>query len=360
MTPPDRLPHVRRLIAETPWAMLPTHLAALVEIVERRAAAATLTADEIQERITAGPGLKSSYAEGDVAVLPIYGAVVPRANLFTDISGATSLQRFQAALRQAAADPTIAAILLDVNSPGGCVDLVPETAADIRAARGQKPVVAVCNTMAASAAYWLACQADEVVITPSGSAGSIGVFLAHDDVSAAMEMEGVKTTLIAAGRYKVEGNCYEPLTDEARQTLEGLVRDFYGMFTADVAKGRGVTAADVRGGFGEGRLLYGKAAVAAGLADRVDTFDNALGGMLRGKYPRKAGARAEDIAIRPQSADAVPPEAVDAVTTLLSPDPDPGPPPAADTASTADAALLEDLVLHLKRSTQSLKEATDA
>ena len=107
--------------------------------------------------------------------------------------------------------------------------------------------------MAASAAYWLASAANEVIITPSGEVGSIGVLAAHQDVSAAMDRDGIKTTLVSAGRYKTEGNPFEPLTDDARGYLQSRVDDYYGMFIRAVADHRRVKIDAVRDGFGSGR-----------------------------------------------------------------------------------------------------------
>jgi signal peptide peptidase SppA len=132
------------------------------------------------------------------------------------------------------------------------------------------------DTLAASAAYWIASQADEIVVTPSGDVGSIGVLVMHDDVSKAEEMAGFKTTVISAGKYKAEGHPFEPLSDEARGELQKLVDDVYAMFVADVAQGRGTTAEAVRSGYGQGRLQLANDAVASGLADRVDTIDSTL------------------------------------------------------------------------------------
>jgi signal peptide peptidase SppA len=171
----------------------------------------------------------------------------------------------------------VSAVVIDVDSPGGMTDLLPELAADMRDARGTKPVLAVADTMMASAAYWIGAQADEVAVTPSGLAGSIGVFATHQDLSEAHASAGVKTTLVSAGKYKTEGNPFEPLGDEARAHLQELVDDAYRQFTADVAKGRRVTVDTVRGGFGEGRVLPAGAAVKAGLADRVATLEQTIG-----------------------------------------------------------------------------------
>ncbi len=192
--------------------------------------------------------------------------------------GGTSTECFGAMFAQAVADPNVAAIVINVDSPGGTVSGVPELAAQINAARGTKPIVAVANGMAASAAYWLASQADEIVVTPSGEVGSIGVFCAHFDESGALEQAGVKPTLISAGKYKVEGNPFGPLTDEALASIQSRVDDLYAMFTSDVAKARAMPVDRVRGrAFGEGRMLGAKRSVNSGMADRVGTLSETIG-----------------------------------------------------------------------------------
>jgi len=270
-------PNVTRLVMEKPWAILPGHLAVMRDLVLMRADGVHLSDEESQQRLGAArPNRGASQAPKSVAVIPIHGSIVPKATMFTDISGATSIQDLRSMFADAMNDPDVGSIVFDVDSPGGQVDLIPEFAADIRAQRGRKPMLAVSNTMMASAAYWLASQADEVAVSPSSMTGSIGVFAAHDDLSAAMEQLGVKTTFISAGKYKTEANSAEPLTEEARAHIQSLVDDAYMAFTGDVAKGRRVTVADVRNGFGEGRVLTAKAAVSAGLADRVATLEQTI------------------------------------------------------------------------------------
>jgi signal peptide peptidase SppA len=147
--------------------------------------------------------------------------------------------------------------------------------------RGKKAQIAQVNDLAASAAYWLASQADEIVSIPSGTAGSIGVFTVHQDLSEALAKEGIKVDVIRAGKYKVEGNPFEPLSDEGRAFIQARVDEAYSSFVKDVARGRGVNVSDVKGGYGQGRALSAKDALTAGLIDRIgtmeDTFSRVLG-----------------------------------------------------------------------------------
>ncbi|MGU3494221.1 S49 family peptidase [Xanthobacteraceae bacterium A53D] len=147
----------------------------------------------------------------------------------------------------------------------------------MRALRGgDKRIVAHINALAASAAYWLASQADEVVVTPSGRAGSIGVYTVHEDVSAALDKAGVKRTYISAGEYKVEGNETEPLPDEAREYIQARVNESYRLFVADVASGRGVSPEHVLAEFGKGRVFGSAELLKRGMVDSIATLDETL------------------------------------------------------------------------------------
>jgi signal peptide peptidase SppA len=236
--------------------------------------------------------------EGGIEVVPLKGVLMPMGLLGMLFGLENPLDTFTRRFEGAMADAEVGAVVLDVDSPGGVVDFIPETAAIIRAAKGKKPITAVANTLAASAAYWLASQADELSVTPSGEAGSIGVYAAHRDISGQLELAGIKNTLIHAGKYKIEGNPWEPLSDEAREHIQGDVDAFYDMFTADVAKGRGVKQKSVEEGYGEGRVLNAREAVKTGLADRVETLGEAvarLSGRSRGSVAQaEADAGADD------------------------------------------------------------------
>ncbi|HMJ03126.1 MAG TPA: S49 family peptidase, partial [Conexibacter sp.] len=224
-------------------------------------------------------------------------------------------------------DPAVGSIVLDVHSHGGTVFGAHELHATILAGRGKgKRIVASINSIAASAAYWIACAADEVVITPGGEAGSIGVYTVHLDVSEALAKAGIKPTIIKAGKYKTEGDPSVPLTDEARRAIQARADAAYDLFVSDVAAGRGVTPAAVRNGYGQGSVLPAKAAKAEGLVDRIATFEEVVQRLLGRKARVGAGARAADDVPELRASDD-PPEP-DPVPPVPPVDP-PAPPPAA-------------------------------
>jgi len=192
------------------------------------------------------------------------------------------------------ADDNVGAIVLEIDSPGGSVFGIQELWDTIFSARGEKKVVAVANSYAASAAYYIASAAEEVVVTPSGAVGSIGVLTAHADMSKKLAEEGIDVTLISAGKFKTEGNQFEPLSAEGRDAMQDMVDGYYSAFVNAVAKGRDVKAADVRGGFGEGRVVTAANAKSEGMVDRVETLDSTIARLMSStRAQRPASNRAK-------------------------------------------------------------------
>lgn len=251
------------------WAIRADALPRLFELARSAAAhaaspqAAPVTT--LDQPAPSGPG---------VAVLPLTGVLTPHGSILSYLFGGSmgGVQQFRDQLARAVGDPEVAAIILDVDSPGGSVGLVPEAAADVLAARDIKPVYAVANVQACSGAYYIASQATEFYCTPSGCVGSIGVYYVHEDYSGMNEQMGVDVTYVYAGQYKTEGNPDEPLSDDARAAWQADADTLYGMFVNDVAAGRGVPAATVASGFGQGRTLLAQDALDVGMVDGLDTI----------------------------------------------------------------------------------------
>ena len=279
------------LIAEflsTPWALMPERLNAVSAVMARWSSHAPATAEVLAgidvDKVAreARRQTATSVSGGGIAVLPLYGVITQRGNMIEDVSGpgSVSTQKFAAALRLALADESVSQILIDIDSPGGSVYGVAELADEIVAARAQKPIIAIANSLAASAAYWIGCSASEFYVTPGGEVGSIGVWQAHFDYSQALAAEGVTPTLISAGTYKVEGNPYAPLEPEAQAFMQSRVDDYFLAFSKAVAKGRGVPIAQVRNGMGQGRVLGADAALEQNMVDGIVTLDEAIRKML--------------------------------------------------------------------------------
>ncbi|MBF0421903.1 MAG: S49 family peptidase [Magnetococcales bacterium] len=281
-----------RLLADflvSPWALRPETLSLASGILSRWNDGLPVP-DEVMAQLEADKGIvavrRQSRAQtgGGIAVLPLYGVLTQRGDI-QDVSGpgTTSLQAFASAFRQAMADPMVGGILIEIDSPGGSVFGTPELASEIMACRGGgKPIVAVANAQAASAAYWIGCAADELYCTPSGEVGSIGVWVMHVDHSKELEQDGQSVTLISAGKHKTEGNPYQELPEDSIAFLQGRVDEYYRMFMASVAKGRRLPIAQIRDGMGQGRMLGAAAALEEKMIDGVATFDEVVA-MMRKK-----------------------------------------------------------------------------
>jgi signal peptide peptidase SppA len=299
----ERYQRVTKFVTQHPWAIIPDRLDALLEVLALRAEGRVLTDQEIQARLSAAPAPPGRRTVQAVAVVPVFGILAHRMNLMTQMSGGTSTEELAGAVEGLVADPDIQAILLDVDSPGGSVFGVQELADRIYKARGTKPIVAIANATAASAAYWVASQADQVLVTPSGQIGSIGVVAVHQDRSKQAELLGVRHTFVTAGKFKAAGNDMEPLDEATRADMQRRVDQYYGAFVQAVARGRGVPVAEVRDGFGEGRVVSAGDAVRLGMADGVGSLDHVLGRLVAGKPALGPRAAADG-----QTTDMMPPD----------------------------------------------------
>jgi len=215
-----------------------------------------------------------SPATGKVAVIPIHGTLVRRTSGLEAASGLASYTDIAAQIDAALASPDVAAILLDVDSPGGESGGVFDLADRIRATAQVKPVWAVANDIAFSAAYALASAASRVFVARTGGVGSIGVIAMHVDQSVKDAKDGLHYTAVFAGERKNDLNPHEPISDAAHAVLKAEVDRIYGLFVETVARHRRLDADAVRAT--EAGLFFGDAAVASGLADAVGGFDDAL------------------------------------------------------------------------------------
>ncbi len=271
--------HILMAVASEFWAMQPEKMAAIIDFLATQADGVKFSAEEIEARIAPQTAKAVARREGAIAIVPLRGVIANRMNLMGNVSGGgggASSEAFTNHLKSLRGDDSVKAVILDVDTPGGAVSGTDEAAAVVASFKGIKPIIAQVNSTAASAGYWIASAADEIVVTPSGWVGSIGVYTSHDDISAALEKAGVRKTLISAGDFKTEVNQFGPLSDDARDHILSQVEAHYAMFVDRVASGRGVTSAQVRAGFGKGRMVLAKQAVEAGMADRVGTMDETL------------------------------------------------------------------------------------
>lgn len=213
---------------------------------------------------------------GTVAVIPVHGFLEQRRSLYGKIFGSTPVDDLGRLFRQMVDEDRVKAVVLHFDSGGGSTFGIAELAATIRTSRGQKPIVAQVDSMACSAAYWLASQADEVICTPGGLVGSVGVFLTHADLSEADRKAGLKVETIAAPAGKASAVPGSPLSDGARASLQRIVDATYGQFIRDIAAGRGCSTGKVEADFGQGHLVTAGDALRRGMVDSLATLDQTL------------------------------------------------------------------------------------
>jgi signal peptide peptidase SppA len=229
---------------------------------------------QLQSPFTKTSTLTPKTSHQRIALVPILGPMVKRGSFLDALFGFGNYEDVQARFDAAVADPSIDAIMLEIDSPGGEAAGAFDLADKIYAARGSKPVWAMANDSAFSAAYAIGSAADKLFLTRTGGVGSIGVLAAHVDQSGYDEKQGVKVTTITAGARKNDFNAHEPLSEDAAGFLQAEVNRLYGMFVDTVARNRSLSADAIR--ITEAALFFGEDAVKAGLADGVGTVESTV------------------------------------------------------------------------------------
>lgn len=261
------------LAISQPWAILPEMLTTILSIAARETNPEAVAAK-------LGRPLENTYQtelRDGVAVLPVTGPVMRYANLFSKVSGATSIDVLATDFNQALNNSDVKAIVLNIDSPGGTVAGVNELADMIYAARGKKPIVSYVSGMGASAAYWLASSADEIVIDATASVGSIGVVSVQNDDTERKAKAGIKEIQIVSSLSPRKRP--DLSTEAGRADVQAMVDSIAKVFFQTVARNRSVTTDTVLTDFGQGGLLVGADAVNAGLADRIGSLEQVIAGL---------------------------------------------------------------------------------
>lgn len=232
-----------------------------------------------------------------IATIPVAGPLFRYADFFTEISGATTYEQLATDFTAALDNAMVRAIVLAIDSPGGDANGVSQLAALFASARGVKPVVAFVGGTGASAAYWLASAADIVITSDTGILGSIGVRMAYRDTSAADQAKGVKTIELISSQSP--NKRMDPTEDVGRAALQRVVDDLAAVFVESVATYRGVSPETVLAEFGQGGVFVGRAAVDAGLADTVGTYESTVAALRERGAEAVAEWRGESSAARP-------------------------------------------------------------
>lgn len=255
------------------WSMVPEHFMSIWDMATRM---------NMRQHVEEGAeGLRSAIeklptASGkNLAVVRLSGLLMKSQSSL----GGTSTIQARRDIRQAAADPEVSGILMLIDSPGGTVAGTHDLATDVKAAAKSKPVWAHIDDTGASAAYWIASQADKITVnSPTALVGSIGTFQVVNDISAAAEKAGVRTLLFSTGPMKGMGTPGTKITDEQAAHYQHLVDSAQQSFDAAVQKGRKFSAKEMAT-IRSGAVYTANQAMDMGLVDAVQPLGKTLSEM---------------------------------------------------------------------------------
>ena len=272
----NKIPLIMDNVLNTCWAILPAKLSEIMAVLQAK------NNDFILEMTEQGKQSKaqdSNYTVDDgIAMITINGTLSKRMGLIQAISGGTSYSNIQSQVKRAEDDPAVKGIFLDIDSPGGAVSEMFNTADAIFGLRGTKPSLAFANGLMASAAYIIGSGADCVVASDrSAETGSLGVISVLFDESKKYEKEGIKPTVFAAGQYKKIGNKFEPLSKPDKKYIQSKLDYMFTLATDTVSRHRNISASDlIANDIVGGDVFIGEQGINAGLVDQILTREKAL------------------------------------------------------------------------------------
>jgi ClpP class serine protease len=261
------------------FAIVPEMLETIIGIASRE-----INIDAIKSK-TGQPVPKTYKAENrdGVAIIDIVGPIFPRANLFSNVSGVTSIEVLAKDFTEAVNNPNIKAVLFNIDSPGGEATGVSEFADMVYNARSKKTIVAYTYGQASSAAYWIFTAAEKRYVSDTAIVGSIGVIMAQKNTDAQDEKNGIKTYEIVSS--KSPDKRLDAGTESGKAKIQILVDNMTDIFINKISRNMGVTTETVLNDFGKGGVLLGSFAVDAGMADQVSNLEDVINLLNEKKYP---------------------------------------------------------------------------
>ncbi len=278
------------------WAIMPEALSAIVDIANRN------IENKIDHKVFHGnqddmsnqifgfdrlEGTRLTSVKDGIAIISVFGPIFTRADLFSQISGATSFETLTREFKQVLQDSDIDQIILNIDSPGGSVAGNGEFADLIFESRKSKSITAYISGYGASAAYYVASAASQIVMHESSSVGSIGTVMIYDDDSEKKSKQGLKSIEIVSSVSPKKR--LTPASPEGKKEYQKFV-DQHGMqFAEAVARNRGTAIENVLENFGQGSMVIGENAVSAGMADQVSSLDNLISSLTKTTQSSKGG-----------------------------------------------------------------------
>lgn len=234
-----------------------------------------------------------------VKVIPIHGLLTTRrGSINAACTELVSYERLRNDINQALSDDSIKEIVLDINSGGGSATGCKELADFIYQSRDIKPITAIVNFYAFSAAYFIAAACSKIVLSQTSGVGSIGVIWEHMEASKLEENAGLKFTTIYRGDFKNAGSMHEPLSENALTEINAQLDWMYNLFTQSVAQYRNIDIQKIIDT--QARCFFGADAISAGLADEVQNPQDAINA-IASTYQQQTQSNQRNIKIRAQA-----------------------------------------------------------
>ena len=339
---------------QRPWAITEPMLRTILDIAARENGSVEAVSTQLGRPLN---NTQTVTMRDGIATIPVAGPIFRHANLFTEVSGATSIEILARDFTAALNDASVRGIILDIDSPGGTVSGVHEFAEMVYRARGRKPITAYVGNLAASAAYWIASAADEIVLDDTAALGSIGVVAVVPDPA----QRKVRDLEIVSSQSP--NKRLDPSTDAGRMALQREVDTLADIFVGAVARNRGRSAEQVIAEMGGGGIEIGLGAIAAGLGDRLGNYEELMDEMRKKQMPQTRMYRTAAWAATStlESEDMNVKEAFAVVRRALSLDADEEPQPVTETTeettteAAAETATIDPHVAELEAELERLR-----
>jgi capsid assembly protease len=296
-------PHIAARLFNRPLAVESGRLHAVIGAIGARVGLVLDNGEDAAAHAAAAAGgaqerpLRATQGARKIGIVPVLNGLVQRHGRLNAESGVMeSYERIGARLEKLVADPEVAGIVLDLDSPGGEIEGLAALASNIRGWTKVKPIYAAVNEHAYSAAYWLAASAERIFIPTTGGVGSIGVIAVHVDQSQFDETMGLRYSTVTAGERKADFSTHAPLSAEAHKRLQAEVDRVHELFVEHIAASRPhATLSKVR----DASLYFGPDAVRVGLADEIGGMEEAIAAMSQDISSRDTPAAAASPAPAP-------------------------------------------------------------
>ena len=221
----------------------------------------------------------------NTAIIKIKGPIFSQESFFSWLMGGINIEAISNYFQKAADSQDIENIILHIDSPGGDVTGINEFAQKVFNARNKKNIIAYVSGAAASAAYWIASAASQIIVDQTSELGSIGVIMGYSDTKKRDEKNGIiKHEIISSVSPLKRDNAGD---DTGKAVLQKRVDDLANVFVSEVAKNRNVGLNTVKENFGRGNEMIGNLAVQSGMADKIGSLDSILDEFSKNKILKR-------------------------------------------------------------------------